>query len=73
MTMVSRIINRQLLELGRRIQLRGLVPEKVGGLNSVLDKISNNDTAIKILSIKHDRERPDIPLNMALLSLELEV
>lgn len=59
--------------LGRRIYLRGLIPEKVGGLNNVLDKISNNDTGIKILSIKHNRERPDIPLNMTLLVLELEV
>lgn len=45
----------------------------IGGLNTVLDKISNSDTGVKIVTVRHERDRPDIPLNMTLLHLELEV
>jgi len=71
MSLMSRIIDKELYRLGRQVRLRGTILDRVGSLNQVISLVSQS--GVSVLQIEHDRSDPDIAPNKAELEMVLEV
>lgn len=69
-TMVARIIDKGLIRAGRKALIDTDVPDKPGQLAKLLALIST--TGANIVSVQHDRIRPQMEIGMSAISVELE-
>ncbi len=67
---LSIIIERGLAETGRYVRLRAVVTDRPGSLHKLLSAVA--DARANIISVIHDRIRPDVPLKQAEVVLALE-
>ncbi|MBD3158439.1 MAG: threonine ammonia-lyase [Candidatus Lokiarchaeota archaeon] len=71
MSMMSKLVSKELFRLGRNIRLKGTIRDRVGVLNKVLEIVAAS--GVNIVEITHDRSDPDIEPNKAEIILTLEV
>ena len=71
MSLMSKLISKELFRLGRNIRLKGAVRDRVGVLNKVLEIVAAS--GVNTVEITHDRSDPDIEPNKAEIILTLEV
>ena len=69
-TMVSRIIDKGLIRAGRKFVLRTELADTPGQLARLLELVSG--TGANIVSVSHDRNLPELPINASLVSVEME-
>lgn len=68
--MLSIIIERGLIKTGRYVRIRVLITDLPGNLQKLLAAVA--DTQANVISINHDRIKPDVPLKQAEVELTLE-
>jgi threonine dehydratase len=68
--MISRIIEKGLIESGRYIRLATVIPDQPGTLNSLLKTVAS--VKANVISIFHNRARQDVAIGQAEVELELE-
>lgn len=71
MSFMSRVIDKELYRLKRAIRLRGVILDRVGVLNRILEVVA--DSGVSVIDIEHDRSDPDIMPNKTELILTLQV
>jgi len=71
MSFMSRVIDKELYRLKRAIRLRGVILDRVGILNRILEVVANS--GVSVIDIVHDRSDPDIMPNKTELILTLQV
>ncbi|NWF95223.1 MAG: threonine ammonia-lyase [Candidatus Thorarchaeota archaeon] len=71
MSMMSKIVDKELVRLGRCVRLRGSILDRVGSLNKVLTVVA--ESGVSVIDIRHDRSDPFIPPNRAELLMSVEV
>ncbi len=71
MSLLGRIVDKELFRLGRSVRLRGVILDRVGTLNRIIDVVSGS--GVNVIEITHDRADPDIAPNKAELTMVLEV
>ncbi|AQS57851.1 threonine ammonia-lyase [Desulforamulus ferrireducens] len=67
---ISIIIERGLVKAGRYLRLRTIVSDKPGSLQKLLSALANSGA--NIISIVHDRIKPNVPLKQAEVEIALE-
>lgn len=67
---ISIIIERGLVKAGRYLRLRTIVSDKPGSLQKLLTALANSEA--NIISIVHDRIKPNVPLKQAEVEIALE-
>jgi threonine dehydratase len=67
---ISIIIERGLVKSGRRLQLNLVIPDQPGSLSKLISLLAGMKA--NLISIKHDRTKPQIPLQLAEVELVLE-
>lgn len=67
---LSIIIERGLIKSGRYVRLRLMVTDQPGNLQKLLAAIA--DTQANVISVNHDRIKPNIPLKQAEVEITLE-
>lgn len=68
--MISRIIEKGLIESGRYIRLATVIPDQPGTLNSLLKTVAS--VKANVISVFHNRARQDVAIGQAEVELELE-
>lgn len=68
--MISRIIEKGLVESGRYIRLATVIPDQPGTLNSLLKTVAS--VKANVISVFHNRARQDVAIGQAEVELELE-
>jgi threonine dehydratase len=71
MSFMARVVEKELFRLGRSVRVRGVILDRVGSLNKVLDIVA--ETGVSIIQIEQDRSDPDIAPNKTELTMILEV
>ncbi len=71
MSLLSRVIDKELFRLGRRVRVRGCILDRIGSLNKVLSVVA--ESGVSLVEVTHDRADPDIAPNKAELEITLEV
>jgi threonine dehydratase len=71
MSLLSRIVEKELFRLKRSVRVRGSILDRVGSMNKVLSLVAESD--VSVIEINQDRFDPDIPPNRAELEMILEV
>ncbi|MFW9961359.1 MAG: threonine ammonia-lyase [Candidatus Thorarchaeota archaeon] len=71
MSLLSRIVEKELFRLGRSIRVRGSILDRVGSMKRVLSIVA--ESGVSVIEINQDRYDPDIPPNRAELEMILEV
>ncbi len=71
MSMMARIVEKELFRLGRSVHLRGVVLDRVGTLNRVLQIVA--ESGVNVIDIRHDRSDPGVAPNKAEILMVLEV
>ncbi|TFF91588.1 threonine ammonia-lyase [Candidatus Thorarchaeota archaeon] len=71
MSFLSRVVDKELVRLGRRVRVRGSIMDRVGSLNRVLAAVA--ESGVNLVEVSHDRADPDIAPNRAELELIIEV
>jgi threonine dehydratase len=71
MSFMSRVIDKELYRLKRAIRLRGVILDRVGVLNRILEVVASS--GVSVIDIEHDRSDPDIMPNKTELILTLQV
>jgi threonine dehydratase len=71
MSLMSRIIDKELYRLKHRVRLRGTILDRVGSLNKIIELVAKS--GVSVIQIEHDRSDPDIAPNKAELEMVLEV
>lgn len=67
---LSIIIKRGLAKSGRYVRLRAVISDQPGNLQKLLSAVA--DTRANVISVNHDRIKPNIPLKQAEVELSLE-
>ena len=67
---ISIIIERGLVKSGRRLHLRLVIPDQPGSLSGLLSLLAGMQA--NLISINHDRIKPQVPLQQAEVELVLE-
>lgn len=67
---ISMIIERGLVKAGRYLRLRTLVTDKPGSLQKLLSVLA--DSGANVISIVHDRIKPNVPIKQAEVDITLE-
>lgn len=70
MSVMSRIIEKELYRLGQRVRIQGNISDRPGSLNTVLGIVA--DSNINVIKVTQDRRDPDTPPNKVELTLVLE-
>ncbi len=68
--LVSRIIDRGLIQNGRRVRLNVFIPDKPGSLSQLTSIIANNGG--NVLQVIHDRDSPGVGIHETNVELTLE-
>jgi threonine dehydratase len=71
MSFMARVVEKELFRIGRSVRVRGVILDRVGSLNKVLDIVA--ETGVSIIQIDQDRSDPDIAPNKTELTMILEV
>ncbi len=71
MSFMSRVIEKELYRLGRSVRLRGIISDRVGTLNKVIELVAAS--GVSVIEIDQDRSDPDILPNKTELTMILEV
>lgn len=71
MSLMSRVIEKELFRIGRSVRVRGSILDRVGSMNKVLSVVA--ESGVSIIEINQDRFDPDIAPNRAELEMILEV
>ncbi|MBD3405183.1 MAG: threonine ammonia-lyase [Candidatus Lokiarchaeota archaeon] len=71
MSMMSRLIEKELFRLGRSVRVKGVILDRIGSMNKVLEIVA--ESGVSVVQIQQDRSDPDIAPNKAELELVLEV
>jgi threonine dehydratase len=71
MSLLSRIVEKELFRLKRSVRVRGSILDRVGSMNKVLGLVA--ESGVSVIEINQDRSDPDIPPNRAELEMILEV
>ena len=71
MSLLARIVEKELFRLGRSVRVRGSILDRVGSMNRVLSIVA--ESGVSVIEINQDRFDPDIPPNRAELEMILEV
>jgi threonine dehydratase len=71
MSLLARIVEKELFRLGRSVRVRGSILDRVGSMNKVLSMVA--ESGVSVIEINQDRVDPDIPPNRAELEMILEV
>jgi threonine dehydratase len=71
MSLLSRIVEKELFRLKRSVRVRGSILDRVGSMNKVLSLVA--ESGVSVIEINQDRSDPDIPPNRAELEMILEV
>ena len=71
MSVMSRIIEKELFRLGQRVKIQGNISDRPGSLNKVLGIVA--DSNINVIKVTQDRHDPDTPPNKVELELVIEV
>lgn len=71
MSLMGRVVEKELFRLGRSIRVRGTILDRVGSMNKVLSLVAQS--GVSIIEINQDRFDPDIPPNRAELEMILEI
>jgi len=69
-TMVSRIIDKGLIRAGRKAMIHSVLSDKPGQLAKFVSLLAG--TGANIVSVQHDRTRPDMDLGCSAISVEIE-
>lgn len=67
---ISIIIERGLVKSGRHLQLNLVIPDQPGSLSKLISLLAGMKA--NLISIKHDRTKPQIPLQLAEVELVME-
>lgn len=68
--MISRIIERGLAKQGRRVRLSMPLTDRPGALCRLLLVVA--DSRVNVISVRHERVDPNVPLGLAEVGLTLE-
>ncbi|NHJ15116.1 MAG: threonine ammonia-lyase, partial [Candidatus Thorarchaeota archaeon] len=71
MSLMSRVVEKELFRLGRSVRVRGVISDRVGSMNKALGIVA--ESGVSIMEIEQDRFDPDIAPNKMELKLILEV
>jgi threonine dehydratase len=71
MSLLSRVVEKELFRLGRSVRVKGTILDRVGSMNKVLTSVAAS--GVSVIEINQDRFDPDIPPNRAELEMILEV
>jgi threonine dehydratase len=71
MSLLARIVEKELFRLGRSVRVRGTILDRVGSMNKVLSMVA--ESGVSVIELNQDRFDPDIPPNRAELEMILEV
>ncbi|TXT54614.1 MAG: L-threonine ammonia-lyase [Candidatus Thorarchaeota archaeon] len=71
MSMMSRLVEKELFRLGRSVRVKGVILDRIGSMNKVLEVVA--ESGVSVIQISQDRSDPDIAPNKAELELVLEV
>jgi len=71
MSLLARIVEKELFRIGRSVRVRGSILDRVGSMNRVLSMVA--ESGVSVIEINQDRFDPDIPPNRAELEMILEV
>ncbi len=71
MSLMSRVVDKELYRLKRQVRLRGIILDRVGVLNQIIELVAKS--GVSVIQIEHDRSDPDIAPNKAELEMVLEV
>ena len=71
MSLLSRVVEKELFRLGRAVRVKGTILDRVGSMNKVLTSVAAS--GVSVIEINQDRFDPDIPPNRAELEMILEV
>ncbi len=71
MSFLARVVEKELFRLGRSVRVRGVILDRVGVLNQIIDVVSAS--GVNVIEIYHDRADPDIAPNKAELNMILEI
>ncbi|MHA1929290.1 MAG: threonine ammonia-lyase [Candidatus Thorarchaeota archaeon] len=71
MSFLSRVVEKELYRLGRSVRVHGVILDRVGTLNKVIDLVA--ESGVSIIQIEQDRSDPDILPNKTELEMVLEV
>ncbi|MHA1247173.1 MAG: threonine ammonia-lyase [Candidatus Thorarchaeota archaeon] len=71
MSLMGRVVAKELFRLGRSVRLRGTILDRVGVLNQIIGVVSAS--GVNVIEIVHDRADPDIAPNKAELIMVLEI
>jgi threonine dehydratase len=71
MNMLTTVIMRGLIETGRYLRIRTVLPDRPGSLESLLDIISEKEA--NIYGIQHDRTSRDISMDATEVEIDLEM
>jgi threonine dehydratase len=70
MNMLTTIIIRGLIETGRYLRIRTVLPDRPGALESFVDIVS--DLEVNIFAIQHDRTSRDVSMDAAEIEVDME-
>ena len=68
--LLGRIISKGLIQSGRVLRLKVVLPDVPGSLSGLLQKVAAGRA--NVLHIRHDRGLNDLPVNLTRVTLELE-
>ncbi|MFW9909700.1 MAG: threonine ammonia-lyase [Candidatus Thorarchaeota archaeon] len=71
MSLMARIIDKELYRLGRNVRLKGTISDRVGTLNKVIELVA--ESGVSVIELDQDRSDPDILPNKTDLTMILEV
>ncbi|MFC7071664.1 threonine ammonia-lyase [Halovenus rubra] len=71
MNMLTTVIMRGLVETGRYLRIRTVLPDRPGALDGLLDIVSGNEA--NIYAIQHDRTSRDISMSATEIEMDLEM
>ncbi len=71
MSVLSRVVEKELFRLGRSVRVRGSILDRIGSMSRILSIVA--ESGVSIIEVNQDRFDPDIPPNRAELEMILEV
>ena len=71
MSLLSRVVEKELFRIGRSVRVKGSILDRVGSMNKVLASVAAS--GVSVIELNQDRFDPDIPPNRAELEMILEV
>lgn len=71
MSFMARVIEKELFRIGRSVRVRGIILDRVGILNKVIEIVA--ESGVSVIQVEQDRADPDIAPNKIEVKMILEV